>query len=57
LQGILEDADVLLSGRLRLLILELKHEWDELDKRIEEANASFNASQNRMMHVAVSWKS
>src|SRR5271163_4845505 len=27
LQGVLEDADSLLSGRLRLLILELKHEW------------------------------
>jgi transposase len=39
LQEILEDAGTLLSGRLRLLILELKHEWDELDQRIEEANA------------------
>jgi transposase len=33
LQGVMEDANSLLSGRLRLLILELKHEWDELDTR------------------------
>jgi transposase len=39
LQGLLEDADTPLSGRLRLLILELKHEWDELETRIEAANA------------------
>jgi transposase len=39
LQGMLEDADTPLSGRLRLLILELKHEWDELETRIEAANA------------------
>lgn len=38
LQGLLEDADALLSERLRQLIFELKHEWDELDKRIETAN-------------------
>jgi transposase len=39
LQRMLEDAGVPLSGRLRLLILELKHEWDELETRIEAANA------------------
>ena len=39
LQEIVEDSGTLLSGRLRLLILELKHEWDELDQRIEEADA------------------
>lgn len=39
LQGVLEDADMPLSGRLRLLILELKHEWDELETRIEATNA------------------
>ncbi|MGB8481855.1 MAG: transposase [Acidobacteriaceae bacterium] len=27
-----------MSGRLRLLILELKHEWEELETRIEAAN-------------------
>jgi transposase len=35
----LEDADLPLSGRLRLLILELKREWDELEARIEAANS------------------
>jgi transposase len=35
----LEDADMPLSGGLRLLILELKHEWGELERRIEAANA------------------
>jgi hypothetical protein len=52
LQGILEDADSLLSGRLRLLILELKHEWDELDKRIENSNAELQriAEQDDACH-------
>jgi transposase len=36
---ILEDAALPLSRRIRLLILELKHEWVELEKRIESANA------------------
>jgi transposase len=27
------------SGRTRGLLLELKHEWDELERRIEEASA------------------
>jgi transposase len=39
LQGMLDDADAPLSSRLRLLVLELKHEWEELEKRIEAANA------------------
>ena len=39
LQSVLEDANSLLSVRLRLLILELKHEWDELEKRIENSNS------------------
>ena len=30
--------DVLLSGRLRLVILDLKHKWDELETRIEPAS-------------------
>jgi transposase len=36
---ILEDAALSLSHRIRLLILELKHEWNELEKRIEAANS------------------
>jgi len=39
LQGMLEDPATPLSGRLRLLILELKHEWDELETRINSANS------------------
>src|ERR1039457_420480 len=52
LQGVLEDANSLLSGRLRLLILELKHEWDELDKRIENSNAELQriAKQDDACH-------
>jgi transposase len=52
LQGVLEDADSLLSGRLRLLILELKHEWDEVDKRIETANTELQriAKQDDACH-------
>jgi transposase len=38
LQGIFSAADSSFSDRLRTLLLELKHEWEELDKRIEEAN-------------------
>jgi transposase len=57
LQRMLEDADTPLSGRLRLLILELKHEWDELETRIEAANAELQliAKQddacNRLMEI------
>jgi transposase len=52
LQGVLEDANLLLSGRLRLLILELKHEWDELDQRIENSNAELQriAKQDDACH-------
>ena len=35
---ILEDAALPLSRRIRLLILELNHEWAELEKRIEAVN-------------------
>jgi transposase len=47
LQQILEDADVPLSGRLRLLILDLKHEWEELETRIEAANAELQQIAGR----------
>jgi hypothetical protein len=52
LQGVLEDAYLFLSGRLRLLILELKHEWDELDQRIENSNAELQriAKQDDACH-------
>jgi transposase len=56
LKEILEDAETPLSGRLRLLILELKHEWDELEARIEAANEDLQPSRSKTMHVAVSWK-
>jgi len=38
LNEVLEDAEMPLSTRLRLLILELKHEWEELETRIESIN-------------------
>lgn len=47
LQGILEDAETPLSGRLRLLILELKHEWDELEGRIEAVNGQIQQIARR----------
>ena len=57
LQEILEDVDSPLSYRLRLLIHELKHEWDELDVRIEAVNTELQeiAKQDdachRLMHI------
>jgi transposase len=39
LQIIFSEDNCSFSGRLRGLLLELKHEWDELEKRIEEASA------------------
>jgi len=39
LPGILEDADVKLSGALRMLLAQLKLELDHLDMRIDEADA------------------
>jgi len=39
LQIIFSEDSNLFSGRLRGLLLELKHEWDELEKRIEETSA------------------
>src|SRR5579872_714188 len=38
LLGILEDAEVKLSGALRLLLAQLKKELDQLEMRIEEAD-------------------
>ncbi len=35
---LLEDADTPLSAKLRLLVFELKHEWEELETRIEAVN-------------------
>ena len=39
LQIIFSDGDASFSGRLLHLIRELKHEWDELERKIEEASA------------------
>ena len=39
LQIIFNEDSCSFSARLRGLLLELKHEWDELEKRIEEASA------------------
>lgn len=39
LNEVLEDAETPLSVKLRLLILELKHEWEELETRIEAVSA------------------
>ena len=38
LKEVLEDAQMPLSTKLRLLILELKHEWEELEVRVEGVN-------------------
>lgn len=52
LQGMLEDPATPFSGRLRLLILELKHEWDELETRIDSANSELQriAKQDDACH-------
>jgi transposase len=39
LPGILEDAEAKLSGALRLLLAQLKVEFDQLDTRVSEADA------------------
>ena len=39
LQVIFTEGDSSFSGRLLHLIRELKHEWDELERKIEEASA------------------
>ena len=39
LQIIFIDGDSSFSGRLLHLLRELKHEWDELERKIEEASA------------------
>jgi len=39
LQIIFAEGDSSFSGRLLHLILELKHEWDDLERKIEDASA------------------
>jgi transposase len=39
LQNIFGEGNCSFSGRTQGLLLELKHEWDELERRIEEASA------------------
>ncbi|MGB0124092.1 MAG: IS110 family transposase, partial [Silvibacterium sp.] len=39
LQEVLREGGSFFSARLRGLLQELKQEWDELDRRIEQANA------------------
>jgi transposase len=39
LPGIVEDADIKLSGALRVLLAQLKLELDHLEMRIDEADA------------------
>src|SRR5271155_2875232 len=39
LQIIFGEGNYSFSGRTQCLLLELKHEWDELERRIEEASA------------------
>jgi transposase len=38
LQEVLREGGTCFSARLRGLLDELKQEWDELDRRIEQAN-------------------
>ena len=47
LQIIFSEDECSFSGRLRGLLLELKHEWDELEKRIEEASAELQRVARR----------
>jgi transposase len=39
--SILEDADNLLSLRMRTLLIELRDEWEKLEKQIEEVDREF----------------
>jgi transposase len=39
--SILEDADNLLSSRMRALLVELRDEWEKLETQIEEINREF----------------
>jgi transposase len=39
--SILEDADNLLSSRMRALLVELRDEWDKLETQIEEIDREF----------------
>jgi|SRR5271165_3416617 len=41
LPSILEDADNLLSSRMRALLIELRDEWDKLEEQIERVNREF----------------
>jgi transposase len=36
--SILEDAENLLSPRMRLLLMELRHEWEKLEEQIEQVS-------------------
>src|SRR5260370_35204809 len=39
--SILEDADNLLSSRMRALLIELRHEWEKLEEQMEEVDQKF----------------
>jgi transposase len=39
--SILEDADNLLSSRMRALLIELRDEWEKLEKQIEQVDQEF----------------
>lgn len=43
LDGLLAEADEILSPRIRSLVIELRDEWRMLDKKIEALNAEFVA--------------
>ena len=40
LPGILEDAEVRLSGVMRVLLAQLKLELDDLNQRVDQADAA-----------------
>lgn len=52
LQVIFTEGDSSFSGRLLHLIRELKHEWDELERKIAEASAEL-AHIARWMMAAI----
>jgi transposase len=41
LNELLADANLEISGRMRTLIIEMREEWQDLDRRIETLNAEF----------------
>jgi transposase len=53
LPGILEDATARLSGALRILISQLKHELEELANFIGEADGTWNRHRVRTSHAGV----